>query len=157
MAYLLNYTRQPVNEKIYDPRLAYSMHLAISKDGREYQALNHNSGVLFAKATENEDGSLNAKSLKNPWLFALPHGGYGVAAVRVEGDGEADALSRGSVLLFATENLTEYRELGLLKLGAEYIEQVAWACRRRERFGSSGRNRRETAFQVRSEVWRSGN
>lgn len=125
MAYLLNYTRQPVNEKIYDPRLAYSMHLAISKDGREYQALNHNSGVLFAKATENEDGSLNAKSLKNPWLFALPHGGYGVAAVRVEGDGEADALSRGSVLLFVTENLTEYRELGLLKLGAEYIEQVA--------------------------------
>ena len=125
MAYLLNYTRQPVNEKIYDPRLAYSMHLAISEDGREYQALNHNSGVLFAKATENEDGSLNAKSLKNPWLFALPHGGYGVAAVRVEGDGEADALSRGSVLLFATENLTEYRELGLLKLGAEYIEQVA--------------------------------
>lgn len=125
MAYLLNYTRQPVNEKIYDPRLAYSMHLAISKDGREYQALNHNSGVLFAKATENEDGSLNAKSLKNPWLFALPHGGYGVAAVRVEGDGEADAQSRGSVLLFATENLTEYRELGLLKLGAEYIEQVA--------------------------------
>lgn len=125
MAYLLNYTRQPVNEKIYDPRLAYSMHLAISEDGREYQALNHNSGVLFAKATENEDGSLNAKSLKNPWLFALPHGGYGVAAVRVEGDGEADALSRGSVLLFVTENLTEYRELGLLKLGAEYIEQVA--------------------------------
>ena len=53
MAYLLNYTRQPVNEKIYDPRLAYSMHLAISEDGREYHALNHNSGVLFAKATEN--------------------------------------------------------------------------------------------------------
>ena len=61
MAYLLSYTRLPVDSVIYDPRLAYSMHLAISEDGENYQALNHNSGVLFVKATENEDGSLT------PW------------------------------------------------------------------------------------------
>lgn len=82
MAYLLNYTRKPINEFLYDPKLAYSMHLALSEDGKEYQALNHNSGVLFAKATENEDGSLNAKSLKNPWLFPIGKERFGVAAVR---------------------------------------------------------------------------
>lgn len=125
MAYLLCYTRQPVNEQIYDPKLAYSMHLAVSEDGMEYCPLNHNSGVLFAKATENEDGSLHAKSLKNPWLFSLPGGQYGIAAIRVEGDGEADEESRGSVLLFQTDNLTEYRQLGLLKLGMEHIERLA--------------------------------
>ena len=65
MAYLLNYTRQPIDEKLYDPRLAYSMHLALGEDGLTYEALNHNSGVLFVKATENGDGSLNPKSLKN--------------------------------------------------------------------------------------------
>ena len=32
MAYLLSYTRLPVDSVIYDPRLAYSMHLAISED-----------------------------------------------------------------------------------------------------------------------------
>ena len=70
MAYLLNYTRKPISKQLYDPKLAYSMHLAVSEDGREYCALNHNSGILYAKATENEDGSLNPKSLKNPWLFS---------------------------------------------------------------------------------------
>ncbi len=129
MAYLLNYTRQPIDEKLYDPRLAYSMHLALGSDGLTYEALNHNSGVLFAKATENEDGSLNPKSLKNPWLFSLGEGHWGVAAVRVAGDGEPDEESRGSIMLFETHNLTEYRECGLVKLGKEYIEQVFCTCR----------------------------
>lgn len=125
MAYLLSYTRQPIDSVHYDPRLACSMHLALSRDGADYDALNHNSGVLFAKATEQEDGSLNPKSLKVPWLFALPGGRYAVAAVRTGGDGEEDEESRGCVLLFTSENLTDYREEGLLKLGEEYLEQVA--------------------------------
>ena len=68
---LLNYTRLPLEDAIYANRLAYSMHLALwnEKDGC-YTALNHNSGVLFVKATENEDGSLNPKSMKNPWLLS---------------------------------------------------------------------------------------
>ena len=41
MRNVLCYTRKPVNEKIYDPRLAYSMHLAIEKEGK-YVPLNHN-------------------------------------------------------------------------------------------------------------------
>lgn len=127
MAYLLSYTRLPVDNVHYDPRLAYSMHLALSGDGAGYDALNHNSGVLFAKATEKEDGSLDPKSLKVPWLFALPGGRYAVAAIRTGGDGEEDEESRGCVLLFTTENLTDYREEGLLKLGEEYLEQVACA------------------------------
>ena len=127
MAYLLIYTRLPVNEVLYDPKLAYSMHLALSEDGVHYTALNHNSGVLFAKATENADGSLNPKSLRNPRLFALPDGSFGVAAIRTGGDGEADEESRGCVLCFRSEDLLSYEELGLLKLGTEYVEKVS--CR----------------------------
>lgn len=124
MAYLLNYTRKPINEFLYDPKLAYSMHLALSEDGKEYQALNHNSGVLFVKATENEDGSLNAKSLKNPWLFPIGKERFGVAAVRVCGEGEEDEESKGSIVLFISEDLLEYKEIGLLQLGTEYIEKI---------------------------------
>lgn len=127
MAYLLNYTRQPMDEMIYGPRLAYSMHLAVSRDGKEYGALNHNSGVLFVKATENEDGSLNPKSLKNPWLFVLPDHRFGVAAIRIEGDGGDDEESKGCVVLFISKDLLEYEEIGLLKLGTEYIEQISCA------------------------------
>lgn len=128
MLYILNYTREPINSQLYDPRLAYSMHLAVSRDGVTYQALNHNSGVLFVKATENADGSLNPKSLKNPWLFALPGGGWGVAAVRVGGDGEDDEESKGCAVLFRSENLVDYEEMGLLKLGTEYVEKLSCTC-----------------------------
>lgn len=124
MAYVINYTREPMDEKYYDARLAYSMHLAVSRDGSSYSALNHNSGVLFAKATENEDGSLNAKSMKCPWLFRVSGEQYSVAAIRTGGNGEDDEESRGSVLLFLSEDLVSYQEIGLLKLGDEYIEQV---------------------------------
>ena len=51
MAYLLSYTRLPVDSVIYDPRLAYSMHLAISEDGENYQALNHKSGMKVSQVT----------------------------------------------------------------------------------------------------------
>lgn len=46
MAYILNYTREPINSALYDPRLAYSMHLAVSEDGKEYRALNHNLSLI---------------------------------------------------------------------------------------------------------------
>lgn len=124
MAYLLNYSREPINSSLYDPRLAYSMHLAISEDGKAYQALNHNSGVLFVKATENEDGSLNPKSLKNPWLFHLPGQSFGVAAIRTAADGEEDEESKGCVVIFRSDDLLEYEEIGLLRLGSEYIEEI---------------------------------
>ncbi len=128
MAYLLNYTRVPVDEVLYDPKLAYSMHLALSDDGNHFTALNHNSGVLFAKATENPDGSLNPKSMKNPWLFQLPDGGFGAVAVRTGGDGEDDEESRGCVLCFRTDDLLRYEELGLLRLGTDYVEMVRCGC-----------------------------
>ncbi|MGN0143327.1 MAG: family 43 glycosylhydrolase [Roseburia sp.] len=124
MFYLLNYTRKPVNSELYDARLAYSMHLAISEDGENYQALNHNSGVLFVKATENEDGSLNPKSIRNPYIFPLKGEGYGVVAVRTGADGEDDEESRGSVVLFVTEDFLAYEELGLVPLEEQYVDEV---------------------------------
>lgn len=123
MSRLLCYTRNPIDSVLYDPRLAYSMHLAL-QEGEFFRPLNHNSGVLFALATENGDGSLNPMSLKNPWIFSLKDGGYGVAAVRICGDGEDDDSSRGSILLWTTQDLVVYRELGLLRLGEQYVDRV---------------------------------
>lgn len=120
MAYLLNYTRKPINSVLYDPRLAYSMHLALSEDGKTFRALNHNSGVLFAKATENEDGSLSPKCIKNPFIFRTEEGRFGVMAVRTGGDGEEDKESEGKVLLFESEDLLEYVEVGLVEPSDEY-------------------------------------
>ncbi|QOS79022.1 family 43 glycosylhydrolase [Paenibacillus sp. JNUCC31] len=123
--YILSYTRSPQEKKIYAPRLAYSMHLAYSEDGSNYRALNHNSGVLFAKATENENGTLNAKSLHNPYIFILQDGTYGVVAVRTEAEGQHDTESKGAVLFFHSSDLLHYREIGLIDLkGGVHVHDV---------------------------------
>ena len=87
--YLLSYTRHPIDNVYYDPRLAYSMHLAVSTDMKTFKPLNHNSGVLFGLATENPDGSLNPKALKKAYI--LKNGDYfEIVALRTGGDGESD-------------------------------------------------------------------
>jgi GH43 family beta-xylosidase len=124
--YILCYTRLPQEEMIYAPKLAYSMHLGYSEDGTYFTDLNHNSGVLFAKATDNEDGTMNAKSLKNPYLFYMEDKTFGVVAVRTEAYGENDAQSKGKVLLFTSPDLLQYKEVGLVDLKADtYVNDVS--------------------------------
>lgn len=123
--HILCYTRKPIDSVLYDARLAYSMHLALSEDGIHFRGLNHNSGVLFALATENTDGSLNPMSLKNPFVFPLKDGRFGVLAVRIEADGDNDESSRGSVLFWTSEDLLVYEEIGLISLGDCFIEKIS--------------------------------
>lgn len=120
---LLLYTREPQDSFIYDPKLANSMHIAI-KQGNEWRALNHNSGVFFAKATDNDNGALNAKSLKAPYAFRLADGSYGVIAVRTEPNGEDDTEDIGSVLVAVTKDFLHYTELGTLKVCDKPIDRV---------------------------------
>lgn len=123
---VLCYTREPMEDILYATKLAYSMHLAYSEDGVKFQALNHNSGVLFARSTDNEDGTMNAKSLKQPCLFKLADGSFGVVAVRTTADGQEDEESKGAVLVFTSTDLLQYEEAGLLDLKADaYVKDVA--------------------------------
>lgn len=120
---VLCYTRLPQDEQIYAPKLAYSMHLAYCEEGQGYRSLNHNSGVLFAKAVVNKDGTLSAKSLKKPYLFYLADGTFGVVAVRTDPEGDPDEDSRGAVLLFTSPDLIHFEEVGLLNLKEDAIVQ----------------------------------
>jgi GH43 family beta-xylosidase len=124
--YILCYTRLPQEDVVYATKLAYSMHLAYSEDGKYFKDLNHNCGVLFAKATNNEDGTINAKSLKNPYVFYMADGTFGVVAVRIETDGGNDEQSKGKVLLFTSCDLLQYKEVGLIDLkGDTYVNDVS--------------------------------
>lgn len=122
---VLCYTRLPGEDAIYSEKLACSMHLALQEPDGRIICLNHNSGILYAKATRNEDGTLNAKSLKNPWLFSLADQTFGVIAQRIEPDGSADAAAAGGLLIFTSEDLIHYREWPLIDLGrGEIIEDA---------------------------------
>lgn len=118
------YTRLPVSEAEYAPRLGLSMHLGVeSPDG--FMPLNHNYGVLFVKATQDPASrALTPMSLKKP--FVLPYGEkFLIAAVRTLANGEDDESSRGCAVLFETADLVHYREIGLVKLADDYISDVA--------------------------------
>ena len=110
--YLLCYTREALEDAVYSEKLAYSMHLALTQDGEHYTALNHNSGILYAKAVARPDGTLHAKSLKAPRLFVLADGSFAVTAKRVETDGSMDAELGEKLLAFCSSDLIRYRELG---------------------------------------------
>lgn len=125
---ILSYTRIPQEDEIYAAKLAYSMHLALQETDGSITPLNHNSGILYAKATQNPDGTLNAKNLKNPWLFALNNGTFGVIAQRIELDGNDDLSATGSVLFFISKDLIHYREEPLLELGTDAVVENA-VCR----------------------------
>ena len=124
---LLVYTRTPLDSAVYSEKLAYSMHLALDT-GDGFHALNHNYGVLFAKAKENENGTLDAMCLDLPYIFRLHGGGFGVLAVRVHPENGAavpDKSSRGSVLVFTTDNLVEYEHKHPLLLSDSTITNVS--------------------------------
>jgi len=124
MSKLLNYTRLPMEDAVYANRLAYSVHFALQNEEGKWTALNHNSGVLFVKATENKDGSLNPKSLKNPWLFSLKEGGYGVFAVRMLANGETDTEDLGTAVFWTCKDLVRFEEKGLVKLADGPLQDV---------------------------------
>lgn len=108
MKKLLVYQRQPIDNVYYDPRLAFSAHLALY-DGSRFVPLNHNSGVLFAKADENEDGSLEPKCLDKPFLFKDAKG-YGIAAIRTDGEGQDDPAGAGRWFVYYTKDFLDYED-----------------------------------------------
>lgn len=118
------YTRKAVSEAEYAPRLGLSMHIGAEINGA-FSPLNNNYGVLFVKATQDEKtGQIFPKSLKKP--FVLPvDGGFKVIAIRTEANGEPDESSRGCAVVFETEDLVHFREIGLLKLCDDYLDDVS--------------------------------
>lgn len=121
---ILIYTRTPVKE-YYSTYLAFSAHLAYSADGITYDALNKNYGILYASATVTPHNTINAKGLKNPYLFYTENGDFGIVAVRINGDGSDDMESKGSVVLWTSGDLYHFKEMGLVDLKkGTHIQEV---------------------------------
>lgn len=125
---ILSYTRAAKEDAVYAERLARSMHLAWRAQDGSFRPFHHNEGILYAKAQHAADGTMDARSLKNPWLFERPDGSFGVAAVRTLAEGEEDPEGEGCVLLFSSPDLVHYEEEGLYRLQKQgMIEEVRCA------------------------------
>ena len=119
--YVLGYTREEDdsikrNGKVhgmYQSAVTDSLHLGYSGDGKTFEALNHNTGVLFAK-NEGE----KTKVLKQPYIFRKKDGSFGVLALRMDEEGEASD-QKGKALFFTSNDLISYEEKGLITLSEE--------------------------------------
>lgn len=121
---ILIYTRTPIQDS-YSSHLAYSAHLAYSSDVFSYKALNQNYGILFASATVACNNTLNEKGLKEPYLFHTASGSFGIVAVRINADGSDDEESKGKVMLWTSEDLFHFKEIGLVDLQNDvYVQEV---------------------------------
>lgn len=94
MGYLKLYTRIPEGEE-YPSATAYSVHMAYSCDGVDYEPLNQNYGMLFTEGTIREDNTIEEKGIKYPSAVKRKDGGYGFFAVRVNADGAEDETADG--------------------------------------------------------------
>lgn len=116
--YIKVYTRKP-DQDCYPEGLAYGIHMAVSREGREFQPLHKNYGILFAEAEIREDDTICPKGVKEPRIFPLKEGGYGIAAVRVEENGEPDESAQGKLLLWRTEDFISFEQMGLVPIEEE--------------------------------------
>ena len=117
---LAAYHRTPTSEQeANNADIAYSMHLALAEEGG-WQPLNENYGIFFPRTSEPVPAAGPSmdliRSLKDPVVFAMPDGGYGVVATRIARGGGADGTETDSVLVATSPDLRSYEEIGLLQL-----------------------------------------
>ncbi len=118
---ILVYTREAQRDS-YPDGLARSVHIARSVDGKNFTAMNGNYGILFAKATISPENTIRPKCVKDPIIFPLKDGGYGIMAIRTNENGTPDEESKGKVLLWTTKDLIHFSDEVLVDMGT--TEQI---------------------------------
>ena len=102
-------------EGVYSSSLGNSVHFAYSADGKVYQPLNCNYGMLFAKAEISDANQIVEKGVTSPHIWYEEERGYCISAARTEADGSMDATCNGKVLLWTTRDSLS-KEIWRLKM-----------------------------------------
>lgn len=118
---LLAYHRVPTSAaEANNADVALSMHLALA-DGDDWSPLNENYGIFFAatSTTPPASGTTGSiiRSLRDPHLFYLADGSFGIVATRTARGGDSDGTQASSLLLARSTDLLQYEEIGLIDLG----------------------------------------
>lgn len=132
MAYLLSYIKK--GEGCY-PDFNYpghvgfncdwehAMHLAVSEDGKNFLPLRNNTGILFAKASFEEDEFVGVtKTLIDPWILRAADNSFKICAVR-RNQNAPDSKFRGCMMVFDSTDLVHYRDPVFVKLSEEEIRR----------------------------------
>lgn len=130
MAYLLAYTKKGEGcypDFNYPGHVGYNcdwehaMHLALSEDGVHFKPLRNNTGILFAKASFEENEFVGVtKTLVDPWVCRDENGTFQILSVR-RNQNAPDSTHTGCMMVFASKDLVHYSEPAFVKLAEEEI------------------------------------
>lgn len=107
--FLTVYNRTPIKGE-YPEGLAYSVHIAYSKDGLKFTPFHKNYGILFAKATITSENTISPKGIKNPEILFMGDGCWGIVATRIQESGDKDITSDGKLLVWKTKDFIHFGE-----------------------------------------------
>ncbi len=118
---LLAYNRVPTSvSEANNADVALSMHLALEQ-GEGWTPLNENYGIFFPRTSTTPPASGTTesiiRSLRNPHLFYLEDGDFGIVATRTARNGGSDGTQASSMLFARSSDLLSYEEVGLVNLG----------------------------------------
>ncbi|MEE6295385.1 LamG-like jellyroll fold domain-containing protein [Georgenia wangjunii] len=118
---LLAYNRTPTSaSEANNADIALSMHLALEQE-TGWDPLNGNYGIFFPRTsvTPPVGGTSSGiiRSLRDPHIFYLADGDFGIVATRTARNGGSDGTQSSSMLLARSSDLLAYEEVGLIDLG----------------------------------------
>lgn len=98
-----------------------AVHLALSRDGKQYVPMRNNTGILFPRADfSSEKAGRQTKTLLDPWIFRRAEGNFGICAIR-RNQNAPDPKVSGCMMLFVSEDLIRFEEIGFLQLDEEAV------------------------------------
>lgn len=118
---LLAYHRTPTSvSEANNADVALSVHLALDEDGA-WSPLNENYGIFFPKTSTappaNGTTESILRSLRNPHIFYLADGDFGIVATRTARGGASDGTQSNRLLFARSADLLSYQEVGLVDVG----------------------------------------
>ncbi|WP_164861503.1 family 43 glycosylhydrolase [Microbacterium sp. CPCC 204701] len=118
---LLAYHRTPTTvSEANNADVALSMHLAL-EDAAGWTPLNENYGIFFPRTstTPPANGTTESilRSLRNPHIFYLADGDFGIVATRTARGGSSDGTQSSRLLFARSADLLSYEEVGLVDVG----------------------------------------
>lgn len=130
MAYLLAYTKKGEGcypDFNYPGHVGYNcdwehaMHLALSEDGVHFTPLRNNTGILFAKASFEENEFVGVtKTLIDPWICRDADGTFQILSVR-RNQNAPDSTHTGCMMVFESKDLVHYSDPVFVKLAEKEI------------------------------------
>ncbi|MBR4083739.1 MAG: family 43 glycosylhydrolase [Lachnospiraceae bacterium] len=108
------YNRE-ANPEEYPGGLAYSVHMAYSTDGFKFQPLNKNYGIVFEKGDISNQDTIIPKGVRNPKIFYMDQGTYGICGQRTYEDGSLEDSAINKVVLWTTKDFIHFERMGLIE------------------------------------------